>query len=286
MAAEVTCPRCNGAVQTDWDWCHACGFDPEGLKPRNWTPPPSAGSGPPSAGVSRTFPPPVGASPPTFAPPMFRGASPQVARPRSGSTAVMVVKVLGILGVAFVALIAVLVLAVSLIGTSASVQTTSLDGNDPSTVASTAPTWTTWSPTDGSFVVEFPGAPITEPVVQDDVKFGRGQAAVHERGPTLYMVMYFDIADGYYFDDPQAAMNGALDGMANEAGFVYETREPSQFGYLPSQNFTGTADVAGQTRTVQGVAFVSGRRTVIMVSAAVVGTLVDHERFIASFALR
>lgn len=38
MDAEVPrCPTCGAPVQTDWDWCHLCGYDPEGLKPVGWT---------------------------------------------------------------------------------------------------------------------------------------------------------------------------------------------------------------------------------------------------------
>ena len=29
---EPHCPQCGSTVRPDWDWCHACGFDPDGLK--------------------------------------------------------------------------------------------------------------------------------------------------------------------------------------------------------------------------------------------------------------
>jgi hypothetical protein len=39
MDAEVPrCPTCGAPVQSDWDWCHLCGYDPEGLKPIGWSP--------------------------------------------------------------------------------------------------------------------------------------------------------------------------------------------------------------------------------------------------------
>ncbi len=39
MDAEVPrCPTCGAPVQADWDWCHLCGYDPEGLKPAGWMP--------------------------------------------------------------------------------------------------------------------------------------------------------------------------------------------------------------------------------------------------------
>jgi len=30
--APPACPRCRVPVQPDWDWCHSCGFDPDGLR--------------------------------------------------------------------------------------------------------------------------------------------------------------------------------------------------------------------------------------------------------------
>lgn len=37
-AEQPTCPECTTAVREDWDWCHNCGFDPDGLKPADWFP--------------------------------------------------------------------------------------------------------------------------------------------------------------------------------------------------------------------------------------------------------
>lgn len=37
MAVPV-CPDCGTTIEPDWDWCHACGFDPEGVRPAAWTP--------------------------------------------------------------------------------------------------------------------------------------------------------------------------------------------------------------------------------------------------------
>src|SRR3954452_11255204 len=36
------CPECRVDVQPTWDWCMACGFDPEGLKPDGWVAPNTA----------------------------------------------------------------------------------------------------------------------------------------------------------------------------------------------------------------------------------------------------
>jgi hypothetical protein len=45
---EPTCPTCATVVRPTWDWCLACGFDPEGLKPNDWQP--TAGPTPAMAG--------------------------------------------------------------------------------------------------------------------------------------------------------------------------------------------------------------------------------------------
>jgi len=42
MTSGPGCPRCRAEVQTDWDWCHDCGFDPDGLRPAEWTNPKAA----------------------------------------------------------------------------------------------------------------------------------------------------------------------------------------------------------------------------------------------------
>ena len=47
MAVPV-CPDCGTTIEPDWDWCHSCGFDPEGVRPADWTP---------STGALSVFPP-------------------------------------------------------------------------------------------------------------------------------------------------------------------------------------------------------------------------------------
>jgi len=41
MTTAPVCPDCRTPVQIDWDWCQGCGFDPGGLRPVGWAPPPS-----------------------------------------------------------------------------------------------------------------------------------------------------------------------------------------------------------------------------------------------------
>ncbi|HVN51551.1 MAG TPA: hypothetical protein VMT43_08970 [Acidimicrobiales bacterium] len=32
------CPTCGTTIQSHWDWCHFCGYDPDNLKPVGWRP--------------------------------------------------------------------------------------------------------------------------------------------------------------------------------------------------------------------------------------------------------
>ena len=38
MSHEPLCPDCSTPVQPTWDWCMACGYDPDHLMPTGWTP--------------------------------------------------------------------------------------------------------------------------------------------------------------------------------------------------------------------------------------------------------
>ncbi len=38
MTETRPCPSCGSPVQVDWNWCHACGYDPAGRKPAGWVP--------------------------------------------------------------------------------------------------------------------------------------------------------------------------------------------------------------------------------------------------------
>jgi hypothetical protein len=38
VSEQPTCPECRTPVQPSWDWCLACGFDPSGHRPADWSP--------------------------------------------------------------------------------------------------------------------------------------------------------------------------------------------------------------------------------------------------------
>lgn len=73
--SEPACPRCDVAIQPDWDWCHACGYDPMGLRPSAADPlhaPSSAASGPSTAAARPSAAPATGTPRPTADPPRPR----------------------------------------------------------------------------------------------------------------------------------------------------------------------------------------------------------------------
>ena len=53
MAVPV-CPDCGTTIEPDWDWCHSCGYDPEGVRPGDWSP--AQDDRPPPPGGDRTAP--------------------------------------------------------------------------------------------------------------------------------------------------------------------------------------------------------------------------------------
>jgi len=44
VARTPTCPECLADVLPSWDFCHACGYDPSGLRPTGWGEPDDAES--------------------------------------------------------------------------------------------------------------------------------------------------------------------------------------------------------------------------------------------------
>src|SRR5262245_31024831 len=78
----VECPKCGAAVQPDWDWCHDCGFDPDGMQVKAASAASTAGvtgaAGPTGArqggfgGQTQFTPPQATVIPPSMGPPQRR----------------------------------------------------------------------------------------------------------------------------------------------------------------------------------------------------------------------
>jgi hypothetical protein len=70
---EVRCPQCSVVVQPTWDWCHGCGYDPDGLREAGHEAAEHLGEGIPDDDVPPPPPPPP---PPSAAPPPPSGDAP------------------------------------------------------------------------------------------------------------------------------------------------------------------------------------------------------------------
>ncbi|MGZ4704631.1 MAG: hypothetical protein ACXWCM_07155 [Acidimicrobiales bacterium] len=130
-------------MQPGWDWCHGCGFDPEHLKPLDWTPEPTPAA-PPAA-------PPVTSWPPhdVFAP------AGSVAAGRSSGPAVrqvLTVLLVVAIGVAAIGGVAWVVIGRDEGGGTATSSTVATLPPPVELVTATGP--------DGSYTVGLPGTPV------------------------------------------------------------------------------------------------------------------------------
>jgi hypothetical protein len=95
---QPECPDCRTPVQPTWDWCMACGYDPEWLKPAGWKP------GPVLVGSGAAAPPP--GSPLAYAP----APAPVAARERMSYVGVIGLVAAIVIAVGGLILVMVLVL--------------------------------------------------------------------------------------------------------------------------------------------------------------------------------
>jgi hypothetical protein len=163
------CPRCHSEVQPGWDWCHVCGFDPEGNKPPepDWRdlPPPRLGENPqwgaplgepsgsaPGVGAPQWGTPPTGAGLGTNGNGHAHAPGPPPRPPRSTGTIVLFV-VAGVVVVVVLVLV-VLAVAVALFGHKGDVVGS---GQTGATVPAGAARYVA---TDGSFGADFPVTPV------------------------------------------------------------------------------------------------------------------------------
>ena len=93
--ADVLCPQCGAPVQPSWDWCHACGFDPDGKMPAELRqpgpeqrPPTGPPPSPPPADFGSTAFPAGFAAAISSNPELFLSISPHSSFPPSSATIV------------------------------------------------------------------------------------------------------------------------------------------------------------------------------------------------------
>lgn len=300
MAEAPRCPQCGTAIQEHWDWCHTCGFDPEGLKPVGWQPQaaaPSAPPGGPSWAVAGEAPPPPPMPPPggfgnpsppppggpvppggfgnPSAPPPFAGAPGYGApgygapppygyapppAPKPKSALRPLLVILGLVAVVAVLLIG----AVTLLGKNA--------------------TWSTYRAPGGEFSVDMPGTVKEETVnrsiglVPLDIRIARTNLVDEE-----YFVYWYDLPAQAVVDDPTSALrdeaNGVFDGLN---GSITSSTATTLQG-RPALKVTG--DVQNGKETATGIFVLDDQRVLFFATGERKAGDGDPERFLGSIQL-
>jgi hypothetical protein len=316
----IRCPECSTEVQPDWDWCHACGWDPEGLRPAAGAPaapppppPPPTGRRSTSA-ADRPAPSRTGAAPP-LAPGIAAGPGsahagygaaplPPTAPRRAGtSTGTSVAIVLLGVGGGFVALVVVLVLAVTFLGTAAeSPRFSSIEGaitapEDPPpmgalgdgggvTDADGVPVgaeWVRFTAADGSYSIDFPVQPAVQVLPFNEPTMSRAESVSATVGSTGYGILLFEYKPEFPIQNPPAALRFTTDEILPTLGMTITDTVPGTYAYATSLSFTGRVPESGES--IEGVAFITGQRLYVIASTSGPGATADAERFLGSLTL-
>jgi hypothetical protein len=294
----VRCPQCGTPVQSSWDWCQRCGFDPEGLKPPDWQPaeeppaPPAPGGGSPiDAGVAPapSPPPPVTApvgpsgqpiGPSGYAPPAYVG--PPASKGGAGSRTPIV---LGAIGVAFVVVVAVVAGAVVVFGgrsssTSPSGSNGASSGTTPTTLAPFI--WEPFDPPDHSFAIDMPGTAESRPIAVPGYQGGHLYVASVPAGPDFHLA-HFDLDNEQYVADPGRYVRLFTEGYAVANNGKLLLNEVGDFAAMTSSRFIATYPSGHRS---QGIVFVGGNRIYVIAIETPGGEPAEtamFERYLNSF---
>ncbi len=258
------CPRCHSEVQDGWDWCHVCGFDPDGLKPPDpdWRdlPSPRFGETPewgapigqpagtaPGVGAPQWGPPPVG-------PGLSTNGHAHPKPGRSGATVVLIV-IAGLVVAAVVGII-VLVLAVTLLGRSADVV-------GKQTGATVPPGSARFVAPDGSFSADFPVAPSRGPGATATHSTVAGTTWEASAGGIMYFVTVSPLIPGARLD-ASAALNGGIAGFDSRFPGTYHERTPTTVDGFKAEQFA----VTGTSGTMVRGTVVVSPHTIYIIAAA------------------
>lgn len=302
----VGCPQCGTPIQPTWDWCEACGFDPESMKPAGWrpavapherpataprpaAPPPDWHAPPPGAQPAGHttagnyqpggFAPPPFAPPPGAYPPGMYGSPP----PQGSSSAGTVLKVLLGVGVAFVLFIFVCIAAVTLLGKNASSKFSRIDtaigapsGPATATTAAVA-VWQPWTSPDGKYAVEFPGTPRLLPPSLNTKASSESEAQV-QVGNAFYDVGSIEFKPEYYYPNDETGLRTGLE--AGLASFKL-TITSTKMGEFAGVKYLDAAVAGAQNgKQLAGTArvFVVGQRVYFAIAFSSDGSE-DFQRF-------
>lgn len=84
MSKAFYCPQCGQQVEAVWEFCHHCGFDPQGRRPDDWQPGDPVPGAEPMAPPPPTAPPPPSAAPPVEPPAPPTPPAPPPSAPLAG----------------------------------------------------------------------------------------------------------------------------------------------------------------------------------------------------------
>jgi|GEM_PF-1929467 len=269
MTAGPRCPHCQTTVAPDWDWCHGCGFDPEGLRPANWVAQPALVGAAAATGGSRPAALPGRPAVPE-ATPQFSADTPwQTPRntayqPSKRGPGVVTVIVAVVLGLALIGGVAYVTLGRRVAKTIVATRAGS-GAQDP--VAVTAP--------DGTFTVGLSGPATTKDEPMSD------GGTIHmfgwDGGANGEFVAYFDLPTAPPPDKVVPLLTGGIDTMVNGQG----TSVPSTFAGHDALTFSSHGATA-----MTGVAFMDGARLYILAAAGPYSSAQPQaQQFVDSFHL-
>jgi hypothetical protein len=301
-----TCPECGVGIQPSWDWCHGCGFDPEGLRPAGWRPDAAgaAATGPaaPGGGPAHAPPPRAGAPAPPgpFAAPGYPAPPAYGAPPSAGPSTGRVLMIVGAVVAGIVLLPVVAIATVTLLGRSSTSKFERVAPaiNAPVTTAAApvAAQWTTWRAPDGTFTADFPcAAPTYKPY---DTSGTRIQASAVTKcqgaAGTTYAIETTDFSRSAAVTDQNELLDAAVKAskgiVADDYTATLRSTDPAPFAGMPSRAFI--YDVTGPPNQgltnvglLQGRVLVVGQRVYVLYTLGDVDAPADLDQFLSTFHL-
>jgi len=263
MTNGPACPQCGAIVEAHWDWCHACGFDPEGLMPSDLgsTIPAASGAVP----RNLTAPPPT-ASAPTMTPRWDSdwNPAPTAVKPNRVS------KVFATIGIILGGLVVLAVAAFLLVGPRIhkSVLSTKSGAGASDPVAYTSP--------DGTYSAKLSGTPKVED------QPGKDGEVLHTWGWDGGANAQVIVSADFSADLPAGALQEALEPAVRKQVTGKGLVTPTTFEGHPAFNFEGTFDGLDG----HGLAFIDDHRLYFVVAGGPwAGNDPQATAFLQSFTL-
>lgn len=210
-----TCPRCSTQIQPAWDWCWACGFDPEGLRP-------AAPPGPDPRYGARPLP------PKTF--------------PLWIWPVIIVGLVISFIGFGVIVFVR-----------DGGVEAIQAAASTTSTAPPKAENWASHDISSGRFRVDLPREPTVEVIpAEEGATTGGKMYSSSTSARNLAQVGYIDLIGG---EVGQLSLDGAAEFLASELGVTITKRTPITVGFAPAIEVdvaTGLASSTAIVRLVDG----------------------------------